>query len=107
MVVEGRGRYEIAGTCPHLRSQGQEESMDQVQEIQQYRKFSADLSPGDVFVIPAAHPTVIVAQNNNNNNNGNQNQNLRLAGFGINAQNNMRNFLAGQEQHNEGDGERG
>ncbi|PQQ11125.1 vicilin GC72-A [Prunus yedoensis var. nudiflora] len=46
MVVEGRGRYEMAGTCPHLRSQGQEESMDQVQEIQQYRKFSADLSPG-------------------------------------------------------------
>ncbi|BFG13915.1 hypothetical protein CerSpe_001880 [Prunus speciosa] len=98
MVVEGRGRYEMAGTCPHLRSQGQEESMDQVQEIQQYRKFSADLSPGNVFVIPAAHPAAIVAQNNNNNN-GNQNQNLRLVGFGINAQNNMRNFLPGQENN--------
>ncbi|KAL6292033.1 hypothetical protein ACE6H2_000175 [Prunus campanulata] len=77
--------------------------MDQVQEIQQYRKFSADLSPGNVFVIPAAHPAVvvfaaIVAQNNNNNN-GNQNQNLRLVGFGINAQNNMRNFLPGQENN--------
>ncbi|CAB4292082.1 unnamed protein product [Prunus armeniaca] len=100
MVVDGMGYFEMA--CPKFTIPASEEEMkyQEEQADQQsgaYVKVSGKLSLGDVFVIPAGHPVSIVAQNNNPNNNGNQNQNLRIVGFGINAGNNMRNFLAGQE----------
>lgn len=99
MVVDGMGYFEMA--CPKFTIPASEEEMEYQEEQadQQsgvYSKVSGKLSLGDVFVIPAGHPVSIVAQNNNNNNGGNQNQNLRIVGFGINAGNNMRNFLAGK-----------
>ncbi|PQQ11124.1 vicilin GC72-A [Prunus yedoensis var. nudiflora] len=90
MVVEGNGLVEMA--CPCLASQRQEIKGQQEQQGEQngrHMKVTAQLSPGDVFVIPAGHPVAFVAQN----------QNLRILGFGLNAQNNMRNFLAGQEDN--------
>ncbi|XP_048428196.1 vicilin Jug r 2.0101 [Pyrus x bretschneideri] len=96
-VVEGNVRVEMA--CPHLASQmqGQEmmEQQEQGEHSGSFTKVAAQLSPGDAFVVPAGHPVAFVAQNNN----GNQNQNIRILGFGLNAQNNMRNFLAGQKDN--------
>lgn len=87
MVLEGSGHYEMA--CPHLPSREEEEQMEDDRPSSsgtQFQKVSTNLSPGDVFVIPAGHPISIVAS---------QNQNLRMLGFGINGRNNHRNFLAG------------
>ena len=50
----------------------------------QVRRYTARLSQGDVVVIPAAHPVAINASSD-----------LLFLGFGINAENNQRNFLAG------------
>ncbi|KAM5569469.1 vicilin Jug r 2.0101-like, partial [Rosa sericea] len=90
LVVEGSGRVEMA--CPHMASQSQmgEEEEEEQQQGEQM-KVTADVSEGDVFVVPAGHPIAIVAQNNNNDR---QNQQLKMLGFGINAQNNKRNFIA-------------
>ncbi|KAM1745946.1 hypothetical protein ACFX11_012628 [Malus domestica] len=96
-VVEGNVRVEMA--CPHLASQmqgqGMMEQQEQGEHSGRFTKVVAQLSPGDAFVVPAGHPVAFVAQNNN----GNQNQNIRILGFGLNAQNNMRNFLAGQKDN--------
>ncbi|KAF3457105.1 hypothetical protein FNV43_RR01762 [Rhamnella rubrinervis] len=89
LVLEGSGQYEMA--CPHLSSQEEGEQMEDSHHISsgnRFQKVSANLSPGDVFVVPAGHPISIVAS---------QNQNLRMLGFGINGLNNQRNFLAGKE----------
>ncbi|TMW80703.1 hypothetical protein EJD97_016452 [Solanum chilense] len=43
---------------------------------------------GDVLVIPAGHPITFIATGGSN---------LRLVGFGISAQNNKKNFLAGKQ----------
>lgn len=97
LVVEGSGRIEMA--CPHLASQSQMGEEEQEQGEQEGElsgrsmKVTADISEGDVFIIPAGHPIAIVAQNNNN---VHQNQPLKMLGFGINAQNNKRNFIAGK-----------
>ncbi|XP_031278080.1 vicilin GC72-A-like [Pistacia vera] len=89
LVIEGRGRLEMG--CPHLSHQGQgsQEPREQREEEEssgRLQKLTAELSPGDVFIIPAGHPIALVAQN----------ENLRTVGFGINALNNQRNFLAGK-----------
>ncbi|KAM3326540.1 hypothetical protein P3S67_001666 [Capsicum chacoense] len=78
MVVEGKGRFEMA--CPHLGSQSQRQG--------HYQKVQGSLSVGDVFVIPAGHPLTIIA---------NEGSNLRMAGFAVNGHCNRLNFLAGQE----------
>ncbi|PHT85900.1 hypothetical protein T459_08006 [Capsicum annuum] len=78
MVVEGKGRFEMA--CPHLGSQSQRQG--------HYQKVQGSLSVGDVFVIPARHPLKIIA---------NEGSNLRMAGFAVNGHCNRLNFLAGQE----------
>ena len=52
------------------------------------QNYKAKLSSGDVFVIPAGHPVAVKASSN-----------LDLLGFGINAENNQRNFLAGDEDN--------
>lgn len=93
LVIEGRGRLEMG--CPHLSHQGQgsQEPREQSEEEEssgRLQKITAELSPGDVFVIPAGHPIALVAQN----------ENLRTVGFGINALNNQRNFLAGKTNKN-------
>lgn len=96
LVIEGRGRFEMG--CPHISRQDQEsqERREQIEEEEeeeegessgQLQKISANLSPGDVFIIPAGHPIALIAS---------QNENLQTVGFGINALNNQRNFIAGR-----------
>ncbi|CAN4091292.1 unnamed protein product [Withania somnifera] len=96
MVVEGNGRFEMA--CPHLGRQGRGqwsrgESREQEQEQQEegnvhYQKVRGTLNVGDVLVVPAGHPITFIATGGSN---------LRIAGFGVNAQNNKKNFLAGKQ----------
>jgi len=69
VVNEGEANIELLGLQEERR------------EVQNYR---AELSEDDVFVIPAAHPVAINATSN-----------LNFIAFGINAENNQRNFLAG------------
>ncbi|PIA50993.1 hypothetical protein AQUCO_01100067v1 [Aquilegia coerulea] len=93
VVVDGDGRFEMA--CPHLSSsqtQIKEGSETREQEQKQggsvhYQKVSARLSPRTAFIIPAGHPVSIVASDN---------QNLEIVAFKVNAENNERNYLAGQ-----------
>lgn len=72
LVEEGSGYFEIAS--PHLAEQSD-------------KKVGSRLSKGDLFVVPAGHPVALVAA---------KNESIRAIGFGINAQNNQRNFLAGK-----------
>nr|6KM8_A Chain A, 7S globulin [Momordica charantia] len=77
-VAEGAGSFEMA--CPHLEeSEGRSSRFERV---------AGHLSPGGLLVVPAGHPIAVMAS---------PKENLRLVGFGINAQNNLRNFLAGKE----------
>ncbi|XP_019433022.1 PREDICTED: conglutin beta 4 [Lupinus angustifolius] len=78
LVDEGEGNYELVGIRDQQRQQDEQE----------VRRYSARLSEGDIFVIPAGHPISINASSN-----------LRLLGFGINADENQRNFLAGSEDN--------
>lgn len=85
MVVEGTGRMEMA--CPHLSRQSQQKGrQEEESQSGQFERVTAQLSPGDIFIIPAGHPIAVVASSN---------QNLRMVGFGVNARNNERNFIAG------------
>ncbi|XP_048130226.1 vicilin Jug r 2.0101 [Rhodamnia argentea] len=95
LVVEGYGWFEMA--CPHLgrarRRWWSVGGREQEEEEEQgggarYEKVTSLLSPGDVFVIPAGHPIAIAAE---------QDGNLSMVGFGINARENQRIFLAGKE----------
>lgn len=84
-VADGTGSFEMA--CPQeyqdRREQEEEESGGQ------YHRVTARLSRGDTFIVPAGHPVAVIAS---------QNEDLRLIGFGVNAENNQRNFLAGKSQ---------
>lgn len=94
MVVEGTGRFEMA--CPHLGTQSQrqgsrggrreQESEEQEGGDVHYQKVRGTLSAGDVLVVPAGHPITFIATGGSN---------LRIVGFGVNAHNNRKNFLAG------------
>ncbi|MCE3051994.1 hypothetical protein HAX54_051373 [Datura stramonium] len=95
MVVEGNGRFEMA--CPHFGSQrqgqGSREGRSGQEEKEQegnvhYQKVRGTLNAGDVLVIPASHPITFIATGGSN---------LRIVGFGINAHNNKKNFLAGKQ----------
>ncbi|XP_060179384.1 vicilin Cor a 11.0101-like [Lycium barbarum] len=100
MVVEGTGRFEMA--CPHLGRQrqrqregqgsrggrGEREQEEQEEGNVHYQKVRGNLNVGDVLVVPAGHPVTIIATGGSN---------LRIVGFGINAHNNRKNFLAGQQ----------
>lgn len=95
MVVEGEGEMEMA--CPHLSRQrrqrewGQEEEEEEEMQTStgsRYQKVTARLSQGDVFIIPAGHPISVVASGN---------RNLKMVGFGVNAKNNERYFIAGKD----------
>ncbi|QCD87668.1 RmlC-like jelly roll fold [Vigna unguiculata] len=78
VVTKGDGKLELVGQREH---QEQEERW----EVQRYR---AELSEDDVFIIPAAYPVAINATSN-----------LNFFAFGINAENNQRNFLAGDKDN--------
>lgn len=99
-VSKGTGSYEMG--CPHI--QGSQWQRGRREEERQWRReeerersdersssrierIAGRLSQGGVLVIPAGHPIAIMAS---------PNENLRLVGFGINAENNKRNFLAGK-----------
>uniref|UniRef100_A0A803MT26 Cupin type-1 domain-containing protein n=1 Tax=Chenopodium quinoa TaxID=63459 RepID=A0A803MT26_CHEQI len=83
LVEEGSGYFEIAR--PHSEN---ESNKKQQGSSQRYEKVRSPLSKGDVFVVPAGHPLALVAS---------ENESIRTIGFGINAQDNQRNFLAGQD----------
>ncbi|KAL5139853.1 Beta-conglycinin, alpha' chain [Glycine soja] len=78
MVTEGEANIELVG----LKEQQQGE------ETREVRKYRAELSEDDIFVIPAAYPFVVNATSN-----------LNFVAFGINAENNQRNFLAGSKDN--------
>lgn len=89
VVNEGNGDFELVGQRNEnqqgRRKEDDEEEEQGEEEInKQVQNYKSKLSQGDVFVIPAGHPVAIRASTN-----------LNLLGFGINAENNQRNFLAG------------
>ncbi|QCD85767.1 RmlC-like jelly roll fold [Vigna unguiculata] len=83
VVNKGEANIEVVG----LREQQQQQHHQQEEswEVQRYR---AELSENDVFVIPAAYPVAINATSN-----------MNFIAFGINAENNQRNFLAGEKDN--------
>ncbi|KAL5060582.1 hypothetical protein RYX36_032186 [Vicia faba] len=90
-VNEGKGDIELVGqrneNQQEKREENDKEEEQKEEEIsKQVQRYRARLSPDDVFVIPAGHPYAINASSE-----------LNLIGFGINAENNQRNFLAGEE----------
>ncbi|KAK8467459.1 hypothetical protein PHAVU_007G059750 [Phaseolus vulgaris] len=72
VVNEGEAHVELVGP------KGNKETLE-------YESYRAELSKDDVFVIPAAYPVAIKATSN-----------VNFTGFGINANNNNRNLLAGK-----------
>ncbi|CAK8564940.1 unnamed protein product [Lathyrus sativus] len=92
-VNEGKGDLELVAQRNEnrhgQRKEDDEEEKKGEEEINtEVQNYKAKLSPGDVVVIPAGHPVAIKASSN-----------LNLLGFGINAKNNQRNFLAGKEEN--------
>jgi hypothetical protein len=91
-VVEGKGEFELVGQRNENQQEQREQDEREEEEEEegqersgsQVQRYRARLSPGDVFVIPAGHPIAVSSSSN-----------LYLVGFGINAENNERNFLAG------------
>ncbi|QCE08318.1 RmlC-like jelly roll fold [Vigna unguiculata] len=77
VVNKGEANIELVGLT--------EQQQQKQQEVQKYR---TELSKNDVFVIPAAYPVAINATSN-----------LNFFAFGINAENNQRNFLAGEKDN--------
>nr|7U1H_A Chain A, Allergen Len c 1.0101 [Lens culinaris]7U1H_B Chain B, Allergen Len c 1.0101 [Lens culinaris]7U1H_C Chain C, Allergen Len c 1.0101 [Lens culinaris] len=91
-VNEGKGDFELVGqrneNQQEQREENDEEEGQEEETTKQVQRYRARLSPGDVLVIPAGHPVAINASSD-----------LNLIGFGINAKNNQRNFLAGEEDN--------
>ncbi|XP_004496704.1 vicilin-like [Cicer arietinum] len=89
-INEGKGHLELVGLRNEQQEQQQEEDEEQEEEERnnQVQRFRARLSPGDVFIIPAGHPVAVNASSD-----------LNFVGFGINAENNQRNFLAGEDDN--------
>ncbi|OEL36310.1 Cupincin [Dichanthelium oligosanthes] len=106
VVVEGSGYFEMA--CPHLsggrsssrrreerghgrREWGREEEESEGQEEQEgarrYRQVKSRIREGSVIVIPAGHPTTLVAG---------EEENLAVLCFGVNANHDEKVFLAGK-----------
>ncbi|KAJ1293242.1 hypothetical protein BS78_01G053500 [Paspalum vaginatum] len=105
VVVEGSGFFEMA--CPHLsqrrergqgrREWGREEEEEEREEEEQgqggqksrgrYRQVKSRIREGSVIVIPAGHPTTLVAGDD---------KNLAVLCFGVNANFDDKVFLAGK-----------
>ncbi|KAL5717599.1 hypothetical protein ACHQM5_010581 [Ranunculus cassubicifolius] len=91
-VANGNGFFEMA--CPHMSQQGQGQQGQEGSPrggqrgsgSSTYQKVRARVSRGDVFIVPARHPFVTVASTD---------QNLEVVCFEINAENNERIPLAG------------
>ncbi|BAT94099.1 hypothetical protein LR48_Vigan02g222900 [Vigna angularis] len=83
VINEGKANIELVGL--REQEQQQQEQQEEMLEVQRYR---AKVSKHDVFVIPAAYPVAINATSN-----------LNFFAFGINAENNQRNFLAGEKDN--------
>ncbi|CAM8893446.1 unnamed protein product [Rhodiola kirilowii] len=86
MVIDGSGYYEMV--IPNIESQRQGQRMEEGGRNNGLQTVRSNLSPGDVFIMPAGHPMTIVAS---------QNENLQLMSFGVHATNNERVFLVGKE----------
>ncbi|PNX90995.1 convicilin-like protein, partial [Trifolium pratense] len=84
----GKGNLELVGPNNEQQEQEEDEQQEQDEGGRQVQRYNARLSPGDVVVIPAGHPVAVSASSD-----------LSLLGFGINAENNQRNFLAGEEDN--------
>ncbi|WVZ60844.1 hypothetical protein U9M48_010811 [Paspalum notatum var. saurae] len=98
VVVEGSGFFEMA--CPHLspspsqrlergREWGREEEEEEEQKSSRsgYRQVKSRVREGSVIVIPAGHPTTLVAG---------EDKNLAVLCFGVNANFDEKVFLAGK-----------
>ncbi|KAL5060578.1 hypothetical protein RYX36_032182, partial [Vicia faba] len=86
---EGKRDFKLVGqrneNQQEKREENDKEEEQKEEEIsKQVQRYRARLSAGDVFVIPAGHPYAI-----------NSSSDLNLIGFGINDENNQRNFFAG------------
>ncbi|BAT90067.1 hypothetical protein LR48_Vigan08g100900 [Vigna angularis] len=84
VINEGEANIELVGQREQQQNKLQEEQ-EESWEVQRYR---AELSEDDVFIIPATYPVAINATSN-----------LNFFAFGINAENNQRNFLAGEKDN--------
>ncbi|KAL5139854.1 Beta-conglycinin, alpha' chain [Glycine soja] len=82
VINEGEANIELVGIKEQQQRQQQEEQPLEV------RKYRAELSEQDIFVIPAGYPVVVNATSD-----------LNFFAFGINAENNQRNFLAGSKDN--------
>ncbi|CAK8573687.1 unnamed protein product [Lathyrus sativus] len=82
LVNEGKGNLELLGV------QNEDEQQERKERNKEVQRYEARLSPSDVVIIPAGHPVAIRASSN-----------LNLLGFGINAENNQRNFLSGSDDN--------
>lgn len=93
VVNEGKGQLELVGPRQQQQQEEEEEEEEEQEEEEEeqrtlrVQRFRAKLSPGDVVVIPASYPVAVNASSD-----------LNLLAFGINAENNDRNFLAGITQ---------
>lgn len=80
VVNKGEGYFEM--TCPHLSSPSSSGSTPI-----SYRKLSAHIKRGIVFIVPPGHPLITVASKDHN---------LELLVFETNARDNKRFPLAGK-----------
>ncbi|QHN79993.1 Allergen Ara h 1, clone P41B [Arachis hypogaea] len=93
VVNKGTGNLELVAVRKEQQQRGrreEEEDEDEEEEgsNREVRRYTARLKEGDVFIMPAAHPVAINASSE-----------LHLLGFGINAENNHRIFLAGDKDN--------
>jgi uncharacterized protein YjlB len=85
LVVEGKGRVELGVAA---KDQQEEQEEQEESSHRQAPKFTAEVSQGDAYVIPAGVPVVLRAY-----------EDLRVLRFGLNDENNQRNFLAGESDN--------
>ncbi|KAK7280094.1 hypothetical protein RJT34_25156 [Clitoria ternatea] len=88
-VNKGRGNLELVGLREEQRQQEEDEDeqeQEDEQEEREVKRYRANLRAGDIIVIPSSYPVAVNASSK-----------LNLVGFGINAENNQRSFLAGEK----------
>ncbi|KAK7394848.1 hypothetical protein VNO78_15389 [Psophocarpus tetragonolobus] len=80
VVNEGKAKVESVG-----QREKEKQQQEKTREVQRYR---AELSEDDIYLVPAAYPIALNATSN-----------LNILAIGINAENNQRNFLAGEKDN--------
>ncbi|KAK4257965.1 hypothetical protein QN277_007485 [Acacia crassicarpa] len=83
IIADGDGNTEIA--CPHLVDKEEGE-----QQEGQIKSLSANVTKGDLYIIPAGHPVSVRAS---------EKSILEVVEFVLNAPYNFRNFLAGKKDN--------